>query len=116
MLIFKDPSILDLKIAREYAHSEGITKNSSYSLDMIDPLTLLEGLGLTMEPCPEKEVDSIISFIISQGNDPHYNWKGLLTSPLPPVVVVEDTLVDGIHRCIAAVASRSVVKAIVFKK
>lgn len=116
MLIFKEPSTRDLNIAREYAHSEGITMDSSYSLDMIDPLTLLEGLGLTMEPCLEKEVDNIVSFIISQGNDPHYDWKGLLTSPVPPVVVVDDTLVDGIHRCVAAVASKSLVKAIVFKK
>lgn len=116
MLKFKELEPQDLESAMEHGASEDIIMNSPYTIELLDPLALLEGLGLTMESSPETDIYKLVDFIIKEGNDPFYDWIGLFINPIPPVVVVEDTLVDGIHRCVAAVASRSLVKAIVFKK
>ncbi len=116
MLKFKELEEKDLKSAIEHGASEQDLYNCPYHLEFLEPLALLEDLGLHMEASNETEVSKIVDFIISQGNDPNYDWAGLLTNPVPPVVIVNDTLMDGIHRCIAAVASKSLVKAVVFAK
>ena len=90
-----------------------------YTLEDLDPTELLSSMGLTMKKAPLKKLKStedLILFIKESTDQKDYDWAGLMNANIPPVVVINRGLADGIHRCILAVALGYSVSAIVFKK
>ena len=103
----------DLNIARLRTNQ---SLNGSNKIVELNPKELLASLGLWFK-IPRKELNSkeeIIAFILKNGGDDDESWNNILSHEVPPVVVVGNDLVDGIHRCIISVVLKKPVMAVVF--
>lgn len=112
-LKYRSLTEVDLDIARLRTKQK---LNGANKIVELDPKELLSSLGLWFKE-PKKEFETkeeVIKFILKNGGDDDQSWENILSNEVPPVVVVGDQLVDGIHRCIICVVLKKPVMSAIF--
>jgi len=80
----------------------------------VAPESLLVTMGLDVPP---KQTSKNAALTWLKHDDPEYDWDFLANNLIPPVVVKDGNLLDGIHRCrLAAALGESILAACYFSK
>lgn len=111
-LTFREILEDDLISANNHINGSLSLKNKNFKIKYLDPNQLLDQLGInTPDRKPNNNKKDFLSLL---DNGDGYNWNYLISHEVPPVVVVNNSLADGIHRCLVASLLNVEIKAICF--